>query len=219
MLISGLHPRVSGSVDAESGLGANISSTFSVWALRLLKTAVHSVEGQEKDKAGEREVAKKKKKKIYIYIYTHTHTYSSPGRAENDFITIIKLACILRQSMENCSSIDNLMRISTGKCEGGLVLVILSVPHPHLHPDVLFSALHCAWEAHLSRPDLPDRRITGTLKKPKGGSKEGVFTSRLLQGCLLYVSHRAHGPSLGRQGSHSSSLFLVPGPYHPRFIP
>ena len=54
MLISGLHPRVSGSVDAESGLGANISSTFSVWALRLLKTAIHSVEGQEKDKAGER---------------------------------------------------------------------------------------------------------------------------------------------------------------------
>ena len=53
MLISGLHPRVSGSVDAESGLGANISSTFSVWALRLLKTAIHSVEGQEKDKAGD----------------------------------------------------------------------------------------------------------------------------------------------------------------------
>ena len=93
MLISGLHPRVSGSVDAESGLGANISSTFSVWALRLLKTAIHSVEGQEKDKAGEREVAKKKKKKKNIY--THTHIYSSPGRAENDFITRIKLACIL----------------------------------------------------------------------------------------------------------------------------
>ena len=61
-------------MDAESGLGANISSTFSVWALRLLKTANHSVEGQEKDKAGEREVAKKKKK-IYIYIHTHTYTH------------------------------------------------------------------------------------------------------------------------------------------------
>ena len=82
MLISGLHPRVSGSVDAESGLGANISSTFSVWALRLLKTAVHSVEGQEKDKAGEREVAKKKKK-IYIYIYTH-YTKSLPWLTHRD---------------------------------------------------------------------------------------------------------------------------------------
>ena len=161
----------------------------SLYALRLLKTAVFSVDRQEKDEAGEREVAKKKKKKK-IYIYTHT--YSSPGRAETDFITRIKLACILQQSMQNCSSIGNLKRISTAKCEEGLVLVILSVPYPHLHPDVLFSAFHCAWEAHLSRLDLPDQRDRGTLKKSKGGSKEGVFTSKLLRGCLLLW-----GPLLG----------------------
>ena len=45
----------------------------SLYALRLLKTAVCSIDRQEKDEAGEREVAKKKKKKKYIYIYIHTH--------------------------------------------------------------------------------------------------------------------------------------------------
>lgn len=61
MQIDGLHPRVSGSVDGEDGLGVNISSMASVWALRLLKTVVHSVQGHKTDQAGERAVAKTKK--------------------------------------------------------------------------------------------------------------------------------------------------------------
>ena len=50
-----------------------------------------------------------------VYIYTHTPV--SPGRAETDFIIRIKLAYAFCQSTENCSSIDNLRRISIAKCE------------------------------------------------------------------------------------------------------
>ena len=102
------------------------------------------------------------------------------------------------------------MRISTAKCEEGLVLVILSVPHPHLHPDVLFSALHCAWEAHLSRPDLPDRRITGTLKKPKGGSKEG-FHLRASPGLPLVRSSSGSRPLAWASGWSQFLAVLGPG--------
>lgn len=52
--IDGLHPTVSGSIDLESGLRINISNMFFVWALRLLKTAVHSIQGHKTDLAGER---------------------------------------------------------------------------------------------------------------------------------------------------------------------
>lgn len=52
--IDGPHPRVSGSIDLELGLRINISNMFFVWALRLLKTAVHSIQGRETDLAGER---------------------------------------------------------------------------------------------------------------------------------------------------------------------
>lgn len=50
-------PRVSGSEDVVWELRINISSIFFVWAFRLLKTAVHSVQGQQTDQVGEREVS------------------------------------------------------------------------------------------------------------------------------------------------------------------
>lgn len=52
--IDGPHPRVSGSIDLELRLRINISNMFFVWALRLLKTAVHSIQGHETDLARER---------------------------------------------------------------------------------------------------------------------------------------------------------------------
>lgn len=49
----GPHPRVSGSIDVEEqGLRINISNMFFVWALRLLKIAVHSVQGHKTDQVG-----------------------------------------------------------------------------------------------------------------------------------------------------------------------
>lgn len=54
----GPHPSVSGSVDVGQGLRINISSTFLIWALGLLKTVVHSIQGYKTDQEGEREVSK-----------------------------------------------------------------------------------------------------------------------------------------------------------------
>ena len=66
------------------------------------------------------------KETFEVYFFMEFHVRSCWWTQRN----LKLLSSRLWQSMENCSSIDNLMRISTGKCEGGLVLVILSVPHP-----------------------------------------------------------------------------------------